>query len=576
MSGPPICKGENNYYHPSTEQEIIDLVNYARDNGFQVRARGSGHSMPQAIFTDDCALDEVDVTASAPDGDNVNIMLDQYTDILSRTGNRVTVQAGIHLGRDPNNPDSTWDNCLLHQLHHTHGLAVDDLGGISHQTVAGFLSTGSSGGSLCRSVHDNVYALRFVDGMGNIFTVNRDDDIDNFNASLVSLGLLGVLSTVTFECVPKYNIIGSQVGSITSSAEVDIFNDNPTDGKIGLTKFFTQEEYTRILWWPQTSNNITDDRVQVWKAVRLVDSNDFVRDPHHLFDNTEIMMLYSYLMILIGNIDDMARVRSIAACKEERFKVLAIEEIMEEYHLNDKLATVLANVFHLINTVVLHLLTGIVDDVAPLLREVMLPHITATAVMLLNRIDNCVTFQDHWYLGLPMDNTADDVIVPVMWTETWVPLCHAAVAMTALRDYFNEGEEKLGEHHRKLRRTGSNGWELYAAKPSHAWLSMSYSNGSDQWKDGAFRIDPYWFIHTRGDFRALYRPFWLLIKGRNIPFRLHWGKSFPAMDDSDITAKDLVEDQYPKLQNFLLLRKLRDPQGIFLNSYWRHWLGVQN
>ena len=168
MSDPPIPKDKNNYYHPRNEQEIIALVNYARENAFQVRARGTGHSMPQAIFTDWCSLDYVDVSAAAPDGEHVNILLDRYTDIIrvdiSENLTLVTVEAGIHLGHDPMDRRSTLENSLLYQLHENYGLTVGDLGGISHQTVGGFLTTGSSGGSLTYSVHDNVQALRFEMG----------------------------------------------------------------------------------------------------------------------------------------------------------------------------------------------------------------------------------------------------------------------------------------------------------------------------------------------------------------------------------------------------------------------------
>ena len=198
MSDPPIPKDENNFYHPTSEQEIIDLVTYARDNGFKLRVRGSGHSMPQAIFTDDCDLDIVDVQAIAPDGDNINILLDQYNKITSRDGVYVTVEAGIHLGHNPMDPNSTLENSMLYRINEDYGLAVDSLGGISHQTVAGFLSTGSAGGSIQYSTYENVHALRFIDGNGEVFAVSRDDDNqDNFNAAIISLGLLGVLSQVS-------------------------------------------------------------------------------------------------------------------------------------------------------------------------------------------------------------------------------------------------------------------------------------------------------------------------------------------------------------------------------------------
>lgn len=206
----------------------------------------------------------------------------------------------------------------------------------------------------------------------------------------------------------------------------------------------------------------------------------------------------------------------------------------------------------------------------PETRQDFLPLFTAAAVKLINELDTEVTFQDHGFLGLPMDSSADDILVPVMWTEPWVPLSRATQVTTALRAHFR------GFPQGKLERTGNNAWELYASKASEAWLSMSYSDGTDEWKDGAFRVDPYWFIHNSDNFRDVYGPIWRLLKDEGIPFRLHWGKSFPTVNDADITAKDLVEDQYPQLPKFLALRKLRDPDGIFLNSYWRHWLNINN
>ena len=574
MSNPPIPKDENNYYHPSTEQEIIDLVNYARENSFQVRVRGSGHSMPKAIFTDECDLDYVHVLAAAPDGDNVNIMLDRYTKMFTPVGDLVTVEAGIHLGHDPNDPLSTLENSFLYQLHHNHGLAVDDLGGISHQTVAGFLSTGSSGGSLTFSVHENVHALRFVDGNGQIFEVSRDDENqDNFNASVISLGLLGVLSKVTFKCSQKFNISGSQVGTLTHEASVDIFDDKPADEtKRGLTPFLQETQYTRILWWPQSSKivDMGHDRVQVWQAEQIPDLPNFEPEPYKLFDNTQIMMLYSYLMTLMGNIDNMEEVRRIAASKEDQFKTLTVNELMQEHGMNIVQAKIMTNILHQVNTLIITVVTEITEAIPCETRYTFLPHFTAFAIKLFNMVDQFVTFQDYWYSGLPMDNSADDILVPIMWTEVWVPLSCATTVTSALRDYFKEGSRDLDA----LLRTGNNAWELYASKASTAWMSMSYSDGNDIWKNGAFRIDSHYFIHNSRDFRALYRPFWLLLKKRNIPFRLHWGKSFPAMDDTELTPTDVVINQYPCLQNFLDLRASRDPNGIFLNSYWRYWLGL--
>ena len=55
------------------------------------------------------------------------------------------------------------------------GWALPDLGGITHQTVSGFLSTGSAGGSLHHDAKDGVQAMEIVDGTGRVFSVSARD-----------------------------------------------------------------------------------------------------------------------------------------------------------------------------------------------------------------------------------------------------------------------------------------------------------------------------------------------------------------------------------------------------------------
>lgn len=571
MSDPPIPKDENGYYHPSSEEEIIKIVKYAYDNDVQLRVRGSGHSVGQVIYTDECTLDYVDVLASAPKGNNINIKLDRYTKIIGSTGSFVTVEAGIHLGHDPLDPLSTLETSLLYQLHHTYGLAVDDLGGITHQTVSGFISTGSSGGSIAFDILENVHALRIVDGTGETFEVSRDDaNQDKFKAALVSLGVLGVLSRVTLNCSKKFNIKGFQVSNLAHECHVDIFDDNPTKPeRKGLTSFLVDTHYTRILWWPQTSPvmDLEHGRLQVWQAEQIPDTPDFERKPFKLFENAEIMMLYSYLMTLMGNIEDMDAVRQIMAEKEAQFKCLLTDELKGEHGITEPQARALAKILQKVNEFIMNVITGVTDQIPIEIRLTVLPVFTAGVVKLLNELDKHVEFQDHGWLGLPMDNTADDILVPTMFTEVWVPLSFATKTTNALRDYF-KGLVTLP-------RTGNNAWELYASKVSDAWMSMSYSDGTDEWKDGAFRIDPYWFSHNSTSPRDLYHPIWVLLHDKGIPFRLHWGKIFPSIRDTQYNWRQIiVQSQYPRLQEFLALRKVKDPKGIFLSSYWRYWLSL--
>ena len=582
MSSPssPISPCPDGYYHPSNEKQLCDLVKFAYDNSLQFRVRGSGHSMPQAIFTDVCDLDHVNILSKPPEAaqKNINVKLDEYFKITDIKGNLVTVQAGIHLSHCPDDPNSTVENSLLHQLHYNYGLTVDDLGGISRQTVGGFLSTGSAGGSLKYDILENVHAMRIIDGTGSIYEVSRDDEnTDLFFAALVSLGVLGVLSTVTFQCVKTFNIKGTQTCDALEECNVDILSDVPRAPRIGLIPFMKKTEYTRIFWWPQRCDaiGIKHQRVQVWQAHR--DDNPLENpDPFKVFQSNEIMLLGAYVMLLMGNFRNVDRVRKLMPSKIKRFEPLMIQELEACGMCEQQAKRFVNGTLNRINGVIMEFLNNVVKTIPDGCRPDVLPAFSAGCVSLFALLDkfSCsqpLHFRDYGWHGLPMDNTADDVIFATMFTEIWVPLSRATAVTNMLHRYFeNESPWK------SYTNTGNNAWELYCSKSSKAWMSMSFSGGEDEWAEGSFRIDPMWFVENEGDARELFRPVWVCLRQLRIPFRLHWGKVFPSMDDTKEVnwPKVLVQDQYPRLKEFLDFRDKKDPKGIFLNNYWRHWLGL--
>ena len=76
-------------------------------------------------------------------------------------------------------------------------LALPALGAITQQTVAGAVSTSTHGGSLeIGSISDQVESLRLVRTDGQVVEIDRTSDL--FPAAGVSLGLLGIISTITF------------------------------------------------------------------------------------------------------------------------------------------------------------------------------------------------------------------------------------------------------------------------------------------------------------------------------------------------------------------------------------------
>ena len=119
-----------------------------------------------------------------------------------------------------------------------------------------------------------------------------------------------------------------------------------------------------------------------------------------------------------------------------------------------------------------------------------------------------------------MDNQADDELVPTEFTETWVPLPRTREVMQLLNTYFTEPREDAEAY----RRTGTYAWELYSAMPSPFWLSPAHSSGDDEWKDGVFRVDPYWFADNADDPTEDFFPQPVAAAARERrPVPPHWG-----------------------------------------------------
>ena len=169
-----IKKATDGFFHPETEEQIICLVKKAYEEGLQIRVRGSAHSIAWAIYTDHGidakALPNKVSQEEPPEGPNINIMLDKYISLVwEDEENGVAVaDAGIHLGIDPNDPtdSSSLENGLLFQAFKK-GFGLSDLGGITQQTVSGFLMTGSAGGSLMYDLAENIMGFRITDGKGD-------------------------------------------------------------------------------------------------------------------------------------------------------------------------------------------------------------------------------------------------------------------------------------------------------------------------------------------------------------------------------------------------------------------------
>jgi L-gulono-1,4-lactone dehydrogenase len=80
-----------------------------------------------------------------------------------------------------------------------------NLGDIDAQTISGAISTGTHGtGAGLGGIATQVAGLELVLADGSVVSCSAEQRPDLFNAARVSVGALGVISTVTLQCVPAF------------------------------------------------------------------------------------------------------------------------------------------------------------------------------------------------------------------------------------------------------------------------------------------------------------------------------------------------------------------------------------
>ncbi len=557
MPTTPISKASDGFYHPASEAEVIDLVNFARENGLQLRVRGATHSVALSIYTDPVGGLPVNQTLEQvpPTGANIDVALDRMMALtwIDVAHGIVAAGAGIHLGFDPSDPfhTSTLANSFLYQIY-LKGWALNIVGGITHQTIGGFTGTGSAGGSVCYAF-DNVTAFRVVDGLGQASWIERGDPA--FPAMLTAVGLLGVVTEMRFQLIPMYNVTGTEVTTGTGSdCPIDLFG--PGDAaRPSLAKFLTETPYSRMTWWPQKGC----ERVQIWQASRtaasdtgLVPYQEFTQD----LGGQAKQLMASLFFVLLGN-------RSLLTIFGLLFKNVSQFRCNVAGYWSSGLLGAAGALLAWIPAAIGALVLGAAGLVLGFIPGTM-RHLFTTFLPLFNPITGTgkpTRFSDWYWRSLCMDNTADDVLLGTEFVEIWLPVQHTQRVMTLLQGLFDAQGSAA---------TGYFALEIYAAAPSPAWINPSYSDGADVYQDGVSRFDVYWYRDNAGapnHAHDFFTQYWDLLRANGVPFRFHWGKFIPFYDFPG-WAK-YYADNLPKLGNFLTLRKARDPANVFFTEYWQ-------
>ncbi|MGH8962365.1 MAG: D-arabinono-1,4-lactone oxidase [Jatrophihabitantaceae bacterium] len=158
-------------HRPAGVAELQELVAHSS----RLRVLGTGHSFNRIA---DTTGDLVSVAGLPP--------------VVRIEGTSVTVSAGMAYGE------------LAEHLHRA-GFALRNLASLPHICVAGACATGTHGSGNCNaSLAASVSAVEFVRASGELVRLGRGDD--GFRGAVVALGCLGVLTSMTLDVVPTFEL----------------------------------------------------------------------------------------------------------------------------------------------------------------------------------------------------------------------------------------------------------------------------------------------------------------------------------------------------------------------------------
>lgn len=167
------------YAVPESEEAVRALVMRARETGTKIRPVGSGHSSSPLVRTDGIMVDLVRLSGLL-DGDPVT--------------RRATVGGGTRLRE-------------LGERLYDAGLAMDNLGDVDVQTIAGATATGTHGtGPRFGNLSTQVAGARLVTGTGEVLEISADRHPELLPAAQLSLGVLGIVTRISLRLSKVYEL----------------------------------------------------------------------------------------------------------------------------------------------------------------------------------------------------------------------------------------------------------------------------------------------------------------------------------------------------------------------------------
>ncbi|GAB2818882.1 FAD-binding protein [Streptomyces daliensis] len=246
-TGPPTRNWAGNttfgaarVHRPASLDELRDLVASAT----RVRALGSGHSFNRIADTS---------------GDLVRV--DGLPSKIETDGTcaTVTVGAGTRYGE-------------LAAVLHSQGRALANMASLPHISVAGSCATGTHGsGSAQRSLASAVAGFNVVGPDGEVRRMSRDADPECFTGTVVSLGALGVVTELTLDTEPAFEVAQWVYDGVPLERLAEHF-DEIFGSAYSVSAFADWLDGTAVVWLKRrTDRHGTEHPGPAWQGGRLAE-----------------------------------------------------------------------------------------------------------------------------------------------------------------------------------------------------------------------------------------------------------------------------------------------------------------
>jgi FAD/FMN-containing dehydrogenase len=164
---------------PNNEEQLIQVIRSAITNKLTIRTVGAGHSCSPIFETD-----------------QILVSMEKFKGMYEYDVEKGTAVFGA---------GTTVEEAgeALFSV----GLAMENTGHINKQALAGAISTGTHGaGKKLQNLSGQVTGIRLITGTGEIKEFNKEHDSELMQALKVSLGSLGIFTTLTLSVLPCFHL----------------------------------------------------------------------------------------------------------------------------------------------------------------------------------------------------------------------------------------------------------------------------------------------------------------------------------------------------------------------------------